>query len=168
MDGDIVASFVDNIDDESVAIVNFQGRTRVLPVHRDGVVGVAQPLHFGCLNLFPSERSSLAMNEDRTKLNVSQTQDRERDPERKRATYDKIMVVNFCICQCHCHREEKESSQEERGFAESLHGFCKENTAAADQLFVSKKDGSERGFERVKLLILLGFEKGKDAISCII
>lgn len=56
VDGDVFVSSVSDIDDEGVAIVNFQSWARELPIHRDGVVGVAQPLHFGCLNLFSPKK----------------------------------------------------------------------------------------------------------------
>ena len=47
----IVTSFVSDFDDQSVTIVDFQCWTRELSIHCDGAVGVAQPLHWRCLNL---------------------------------------------------------------------------------------------------------------------
>lgn len=56
MNGDIIASFVGNFDHQSVAIIHFQGWSRELPIDRNGVVGFAQPLHWGCLNLFDAKQ----------------------------------------------------------------------------------------------------------------
>lgn len=52
VNGDIISGFVGNFDDQSVAIVHFQGWSRVHSVDSDCVVSFAQPLHWGCLNLF--------------------------------------------------------------------------------------------------------------------
>lgn len=52
VNGDIVASFVCDFDDQSVTIIHFQCWSWVLPINRDGVVVFAQPLHWCCLNLF--------------------------------------------------------------------------------------------------------------------
>lgn len=52
VNGDIVLSFVSDFDNHSVTIIHFQGWTWILPIHRDGVLGFAQPLHWCCLNLF--------------------------------------------------------------------------------------------------------------------
>lgn len=52
VDGDIVLSFVDNVDHKRVSVVHFQRGSWILPVHRDGAKGIAQPLHWCCLNLF--------------------------------------------------------------------------------------------------------------------
>ena len=46
VDGDVVTSSVNNVDDEGVAVFHLQGRPRVHPVDRDRVVGFAQPLHW--------------------------------------------------------------------------------------------------------------------------
>jgi hypothetical protein len=51
VNGGIVASFVCDFNNQSVAIVDVQGWTRILPIHRDDAVGFAQPLHWCCLNL---------------------------------------------------------------------------------------------------------------------
>ena len=45
VDGDVVLRPVDDVDDERVALPDLQRRPRELPVHRDDVVRVAQPLH---------------------------------------------------------------------------------------------------------------------------
>lgn len=46
VDGDVVTSSVNDVDDEGVAVFHLQGRPRVHPVDRDRVVGFAQPLHW--------------------------------------------------------------------------------------------------------------------------
>lgn len=52
VNGDVVLSSVDNVDHKGVSVVYFQCGPWVLPVHRDGAMGIAQPLHWCCLNLF--------------------------------------------------------------------------------------------------------------------
>ena len=52
VNGDIVASFVSNLDLQSVTVIYLQGWSWKLPIDCNGIVGFAQPLHFGCLDLF--------------------------------------------------------------------------------------------------------------------
>jgi hypothetical protein len=86
VNGSIVASFVCDFDNQSVAIVDFQGWTRILPIHRDDVAGFAQPLHWCCLNLSRQTYSQY--------LIIISTGRNKREIERER-TYDKLMLVNF-------------------------------------------------------------------------
>ena len=51
MNCDVVFGLVDDIDDESIAIIDLQCRPWELPVHGNGIVGFAQPLHWRGLNL---------------------------------------------------------------------------------------------------------------------
>lgn len=52
---DVVTSFVNDVDDEGIAVIHLQRRPRVHSVHRDRVVGFAQPLHRLRLNLFQTK-----------------------------------------------------------------------------------------------------------------
>jgi hypothetical protein len=51
MNCDIVTSFINDFDNQSVSIVNFQCWARILSIHGYGVVSFAQPLHWSCFNL---------------------------------------------------------------------------------------------------------------------
>lgn len=51
MNGQVVLGFVSDFDDQSVSIVHFQSWAWELPIHRYRIMGSAQPLHWGCLNL---------------------------------------------------------------------------------------------------------------------
>jgi len=51
VDGDVVLRPVDDVDHERVALPDLQRRPRELPVHRDDVVSLAQPLHRRLLDL---------------------------------------------------------------------------------------------------------------------
>lgn len=54
MNRDIVFRLVLDIDDEGIAILDLKRWPREHPIHCDDVVGLAQPLHWCCLNLFQS------------------------------------------------------------------------------------------------------------------
>lgn len=52
MHGDVVLCAVEDLDDERVAVANLEGGSRVLAIHSDDFVTLAQPLHWRCLHLF--------------------------------------------------------------------------------------------------------------------
>jgi len=51
VNGDIVFSLVLDVDDKGVAVLDLEGWPREHPVHRNDIVGLAQPLHWCFLNL---------------------------------------------------------------------------------------------------------------------
>ena len=65
MDGDVVLRPVDDVDDERVALPDLQRRPRELPVHRDDVVRVAQPLHRRLLDLDDDDHKPQASKQTR-------------------------------------------------------------------------------------------------------
>lgn len=48
---DIVFGAVHDIDHKAIAILDLEGRPGEHPIYRDDIVGVAQPLHRGFLDL---------------------------------------------------------------------------------------------------------------------
>ena len=101
MNGHIVTSFVSDFDDQSVSIVDFQCWARELAIHRDSVVGVAQPLHWRCFNLFHyNQLGNYFLTKKSKKLNkkkISPEKIIEKEKEGER-TYNKLVLVNFGIC----------------------------------------------------------------------
>lgn len=59
---DIVFSLILDVDDEGVAVPDLNGWPRKHPIHRDDVMGVAQPLHWCFLNLYVSIHSNASAN----------------------------------------------------------------------------------------------------------
>lgn len=51
VDSDVVASSIDDVDHDGVPVIDFDGWTGILTIDRDDIVGLAQPLHLGCLYL---------------------------------------------------------------------------------------------------------------------
>lgn len=116
VNGDIVLSFVNDFDNHSVTIIHFQGWTWILPIHRDGVLGFAQPLHWCCLNLFHAKHQLAFKRKEKKKQPKKKEKSEKQKEIQKRKTYNKFVFVSNGICQSHCRRskEKKNAKDDER------------------------------------------------------
>lgn len=88
VDGDIISCPVNNFYDKSVTVIYFQGWSWKLAIDSDGPVSIAQPLHWGWLNLLQHSLSTekYIQMQASYKKNIQGIK-----------TYNKVMVVSFGV-----------------------------------------------------------------------
>lgn len=57
VNGYIISSSIDNFHDKSITIIHFQGWSWKLPIDSDGILSIAQPLHWCWLNLLEAKHA---------------------------------------------------------------------------------------------------------------
>ena len=121
MDGDVVLRPVDDVDHERVALPDLQRRPRVLPVHRDDVVRLAQPLHWRLLDLDDEHKHNHIDQAKKCFTCALKTQVYQACMYSRRATYNELMVVHFGVRREQRKREAREE-KEQPGRRQRRHG----------------------------------------------
>lgn len=142
MDGGVVLRPVDDVDDERVTLPDLQRRPRVLPVHRDDVVRLAQPLHRRLLDLDDEQHHAQTPEQTNTAQHTPTDQAKKKNryfqpragkkhvyhactyySRRVRRTYNELVVVHFGVCRAEQReREAREEEEQQPGRGRRRHG----------------------------------------------
>jgi hypothetical protein len=120
VDGGVVLRPVDDVDDERVTLPGLQRRPRVLPVHRDDVVRLAQPLHRRLLDLDDEQqhaqnpRANTAQHSTHRPIRQRKIIVHVRIIHAACRTYNELVVVHFGVCRAEQRQREREAREEEQ------------------------------------------------------